>query len=278
MSRCIEPGVGHRDDRVVVPGQDESRLAQPRQERHGRPARHRGELVVVTARRPGPLSLMQGGAGRGPVGPGRAAVEVAGAPAAGGRGPGGAAGTSAAPAPRAGPAPSARPPRWRPAPPAAPGPLDRGEVLRHRAAPGDAEHVRLLVAELGEQPGDQPQPGETVRPRRQRRAADAGRVEPDHLGRRIHRGRERLECLQASADAIDQQQRRARRVAYPVRPGLIATLSRCGPTATLCTREGGPQRAEAYACLGRAGPWDPAAPQRSVEEQGDGEADGPVVV
>ena len=48
-----QPGVGQRDDRVVVPGQDQRRLPQSRQQRQAGPARRGGELVQVAARRAG---------------------------------------------------------------------------------------------------------------------------------------------------------------------------------------------------------------------------------
>src|ERR1039458_6865376 len=69
---------------------------------------------------------------------------------------------------------------------------------------GDAEHVDAVVAELGQHVRDQPaEPAEAVRPAGRGRAADAGRVEPDRLDRRIEFGHERLEQLQAGPDAVD---------------------------------------------------------------------------
>jgi hypothetical protein len=98
--------------------------------------------------------------------------------------------------------------------PAAARALERGEVLRHAPAPGDAEHVDLPVAKLSQHATDQrAQPGEPVRAGRLGRAADARRVEPDDLHRRVELTHERLEQLQAGADAVDQQQR------YPLGAG-----------------------------------------------------------
>ena len=87
--------------------------------------------------------------------------------------------------------------------------VEQGEVLSDPATPGDAEHVCLIVAELGEQARHQPaQAGEAVGQAGQRRAADSRDVETDDLDGGIERVDERLEQLQAGADAVDQQQRR----------------------------------------------------------------------
>src|SRR6202044_3615947 len=89
------------------------------------------------------------------------------------------------------------------------------EVLRDRPAPGNAEHVGLAIAELGQQPGHQAaQAGETVRPGGQRGTADPGNVEADDAERGIKLVDERLQQLQAGADAVDQQQGHA-----PAGPG-----------------------------------------------------------
>ena len=70
--------------------------------------------------------------------------------------------------------------------PAAPaGVLDR-ELLRQRAAPGEAEHVDPVVTQLVEHP--RKHPGQLREPGRQdadRGAADAGGVEPDDVDARI---------------------------------------------------------------------------------------------
>ena len=97
-------------------------------------------------------------------------------------------------------------------------------MLRDRAAPGDAEHVCAVVAEFGEQLADEPaQASEAVRPGRQRRSADSGHVEADDFERRVKLVNERLEQLQTGADAVDQQQRRLRRLApEPAAPGRTA--------------------------------------------------------
>jgi hypothetical protein len=81
------------------------------------------------------------------------------------------------------------------------------ELLRDPAAPGDAEHVDRVVAERRQHPGDQPaQPAEAVRGRRQGRSADTGNVETDHAQRRVKRVHERLQQIQAGADAVDHEQ------------------------------------------------------------------------
>jgi hypothetical protein len=204
--RVHQPCVGQRDDRVVVARDDQRRLAEQRQERQAGPARSRGELVQVPPRRPDPVPVVHRHRDPSRVGPRRPPVQVARDllqvaavkvtprrhqlrehrglgrhhEGAGSRGD-----EHQAAAPRT---------------------LERGEVLGHAAAPGDAEHVDLVVAEFGQQPGDQhAQPGEAVRRGRRRGAADTRRVEPDHLDRRVELAHERLEQLQAGADAVDQQ-------------------------------------------------------------------------
>src|SRR5205085_8192867 len=69
---------------------------------------------------------------------------------------------------------------------------------------------------LGQHPRDQPaQPGEAVRARRLRGAADAGRVEPDHVDAGVEFPDERLEYIEADTDAVDQQQRGPGRASGP---------------------------------------------------------------
>jgi hypothetical protein len=211
-----QPGVGQRDDRVVVTGQDERPLAEQRQERHAGPARARGELVQVPARRADPVAVVH--RGRDPLGvlPRRTAVDRAGHPLHV---------VAVQVAPRRDHARQHRRPgrhhqragrggdQYQPP---APGALERGEVLRDRPAPGDAEHVDLVVAELGQHARDQrAQPGEPVRAGRLGRPAHTRRVEPDDFNARVQRPDERLEHLQAGADAVDQQQRRPVHSASP---------------------------------------------------------------
>jgi hypothetical protein len=113
--------------------------------------------------------------------------------------------------------------------PPAPARAAQRELLGQLAAPGEAEDVGGLVAELVEQPAQQPgQGGEPVGPGGQRGAAHAGDVEADHLDRRVERIDERLEDLQAGADTIGQQQRRP----VPVE-GRIATRSGVPDTTTV---------------------------------------------
>jgi hypothetical protein len=207
-------GVGQRDERVVVAGQDERALAEQRQERHAGPARARGELVQVPARRSDPVAVVH--RRRDPLGvvPRRTPVDRAGHPLH---------------------VVAVQVATWRhhvrehrrpgrhhqragrggdQHQPAAARPLEHGEVLRDGSAPGDAEHVDLSVAELGQHARDQrAQPGEPVRAGRHGRAAHARRVEPDHVDARVGLADERLEQFQAGADAVDQQQR------WPARPG-----------------------------------------------------------
>jgi hypothetical protein len=99
-------------------------------------------------------------------------------------------------------------------PPAARALLER-ELLRQRAAPGHAQHVDFLVSELVEQPRGQPrQGGGTVGQGGRRRAAHARHVEYDRRGP-VERVEERLDQLDVGADAVEDEQRRARRVAAP---------------------------------------------------------------
>jgi len=205
-----QPGIDQRDDRVVVSGQDERRLAQPRQERQAGPARRGGELVHVAARRADPVTVVHRRHDLRGIDSRQPAVEVAGDPLQVAR---------VQVTPRCRQVHQDRRPgrhhrrtgRGRHEhEPAAPGPLEGGEVLGDAAAPGDAEHVDAIVAELGQHGRDQPaEPAEAVRPARRGRAADARRVEPDHLDGRVELVYERLEQFKAGTDAVDQQQRDA---------------------------------------------------------------------
>ncbi len=203
-----QPAVGQRDDRVVVAGQDEGRLADRPQERHAGPARRGGELVQVAAGHPGPvLVMMHRGRDLLGVDPRHPAVQGTGhllqvaaiqvtprrqqvhehrRPGRQHHGAGG---------------------RRHQHQPAAPGGLETREVLGDAPAPGDAEHVDLLVAQLGQHARDQPaQPAEPVRPGRRRRAADARRVEAHHVHRRVERADKGLQQFQLRPDTVDEQE------------------------------------------------------------------------
>jgi hypothetical protein len=202
-----QPGVGQRDDRVVVAGHDERARAQPRQERHAGPARRGGELVQVAAREPGPVVVVHGRRDLFRVDSRQPAVDVAGDPPQV---------LAIQVAPRRHHVPEHLGPGRDHHQPgggrhqhqaAAPGALERGEVLGDPATPGDSEHVDLVVSDFGQHAGDQPaQPAEPVRPGRPGRAADAGRVEPDHLDGRVERGHERREQFEVGANTVDEQE------------------------------------------------------------------------
>jgi hypothetical protein len=278
-----QPGVDQRDERVVVAGHDQRRLPQQRQERQAGPARARGELVQVPAGWPDPVAVIHRPGRPGGIGAGRPAVDAARHPLQ-------------VPAVQVTPGrhhvhEHRGPGRHHHRPgrgghqhqPAAPVPLERGEVLRDRAAPGDAQHVDLAVAELGEQVRDQPaQPGEPVRARRLGRAAYPGRVEPDHVQGRVKLGHERLEQLQAGADAVDEQQRHPagrpgpQAAAAPARAHRDPQLPAAhGHAAHLSGREhrflarrcvpGGPGRPARAGCLsGRRPGWPARRRSRST--------------
>ena len=82
------------------------------------------------------------------------------------------------------------------------------ELLCDEPAEREAEHVRLLVAELVEQFGGKlRERGDRQRPQLRRRAARARRVEDDgprHLRKSLLR---RQPGVDAAADAVDHQQR-----------------------------------------------------------------------
>ncbi len=209
-------GVGQRDERVVVAGHDERALPEQRQERQAGPARARGELVQVPARRADPVAVVHRRRDMPGVLPRRTPVDRPGHPLH--------VAAVHIPPRRHHVLEHRRPPRHHQRAgrggdqhqPTAARPVERGEVLRDGPAPGDAEHVDLAVAELGQHAGDQrTQPGEPVRAGRLRRAADAWRIEPDHVDARVDLADERLEQLQTGADPVDQQQRRP---AHSTRP------------------------------------------------------------
>jgi hypothetical protein len=275
-----QPGVGQRDDRVVVAGQDERPLPQQRQERQAGPAGAREELVQVPAGRADPVAVVHRRRDQLGVLPRRTPVDRAGHPLQ-------VAAVQVAPG-----RDHAREHPWpgrhheRPGrggdqhQPAAAGALERGEVLRDAPAPGDAEHVHLVVTKLGQQARDRPaQPGEPVRAGRLGRTAHPGRVEPDDLHPRVQGPDERLEQLQAGADAVDQQQRgpaRARREPargahrdpqLPAADGQAADLS--GREHTCRARRPVPGRPCGRACAGsgavrrRVRPARPRSPSTS---------------
>jgi hypothetical protein len=82
-------------------------------------------------------------------------------------------------------------------------------LLRQAAAPGHAQDIGLLMAELVEQAAQQRrQRPQMVGNHRRGRSADARQVEPDDLAPRVERVNERLQQLKAGPDAVAQQQRR----------------------------------------------------------------------
>jgi hypothetical protein len=92
--------------------------------------------------------------------------------------------------------------------------LRQGELLGQATTPGDPQQVDALVAEMVEEPSDQPgQPGQPVGEPRQGRPAHPGDVETDHLDRGVEVVDEGLEHLQAGPDAVGQDQRGAGPVA-----------------------------------------------------------------
>jgi hypothetical protein len=213
-----DPGVDDRDDRVVISGHDQGGRPQLRQKRQAGPAEGGDQLVVVAPGRTQPGGGVQQVTGHDRVFPRGTAVQLAG----------NAGRVSGVPVP----------PRREHAhqDPRIPGDHDRArrgrhqhqaahpvrpaqrELLREPAAPGDAEDVGLLIVELVEQAGQQRrQHGQVIRNDRGRRAADARHVEPDDGPPRIEGVDERLEQLQAHADAVAQQQRRPARDAWPHR-------------------------------------------------------------
>jgi hypothetical protein len=203
-----QPRVGQRDDRVIVPGQHERPLPQQRQERHAGPARAGGELIDVAPRRADPVVPGQHRGDALRIRPGSAPVQLAcharkesGVGISAGRDHLGEHGRLGWHHERAG---SGADQHEAPAPV----PLREGELLRHTAAPRDAEHVRAGVTQLGQQPAEQPaQASEPVRAGRHRRPAGSRHVEPDDIDRRVERFDERVKQLKAGPDPVDQQQR-----------------------------------------------------------------------
>jgi len=78
-------------------------------------------------------------------------------------------------------------------------------MLRQGASPGDTQDIGLLVAELVEQVTHQGrQCGQVVRNYRRLGPADARHVEPDDFSLGVERVDERLQQLEAGADAVAQ--------------------------------------------------------------------------
>ena len=248
-----DPGVDQRDDGVVVAGQDQGGLGQPRQPRQAGPADAGGELVVVASGRAGACRGVQQDAGQRRVVAHAAAVKL---PGDAGR----VCGVVVAPRgehaqqdagmsgdhQRAG----AGGHQYQAAHPVR---AAQGELLREPAAPGDAQHVGLLIAELVEQPAEQwRQRGQVVRKRRRRGSADAGHVEPDDGPPPVQRVDERLEHLQGGADAVAQQQRRPVRVPVPHCDSQDAPADAQGPY--LLARDGAVRPAWYQLAQAAAGP------------------------
>ena len=211
-----DPRVDQRDDRVVVPGQDQRGRSQPAQPRQAGPADAGQQLVVVAPGRGGARRGVQQLAGQGRGLPQAAPVQLAGD------------------ADRVFRVPVAP---WREHAQQhlrVPGYHERArpgghqhqavhpvraaqrELLREPAAPGDAQDVGPRDAEPVEQPGQQRrQGGQVVGHHRGRGLADAGHVEPDDAPPRVQRVDERLKQLQAPADPVAQQQRRPARGSVP---------------------------------------------------------------
>ena len=235
-----DPGVDHRDDRVVVPGDDQRRLPDQPQERQAAPAGAGGQLVVVAAPRAEPRVGVQ--RPRGPLGVGahRAAVDL----------PGDAARVLGV----------AVPPRGE-------HPGQHARVRRHherarcrsRRAPAAGTGARCWTAKCWASPPPQDSPrtstgpsmpepvqhagddrgegGQDVGDDRPRRAAHARDVEPDHRPPRVQRVDERLQHLQARADAVHQQQRR-----HGTRPSPGRTETRSVRPAAVTVRTYVPRR------------------------------------
>ena len=205
----LQPRVGDRDDRVVVAAHHQRRLPQEAQERQARPADHGRQLVVVAALGAGAGgAVQQGGTERG-VGAHRAAVDLRGdlrgvrrvTVASRGGHDLQHAGTG-----RHHQCAGAGRDQHHPA--YAPRRLHR-QLLGQAAAPGEAEDVEAAVPEPGHQRGHPGgQPGDRVGQRRQRGAADTRNVEADDPAVGVQLVDQRLQRLEADADAVAQQERR----------------------------------------------------------------------
>ena len=200
-----DPPVHGRDDRVVVAGQDQRRLPDQLREGQAGPAGDRQLLVEVSAPVAAARVGQQGDGAR--VRPHRAAVDP-GSHRAGVLG-------VLEPPPRQHLADEGRAARDHHAgggadedEPPAPASLLEGELLGERTTPRHAEHVGLRMAQLVEDPGDEPaHVPEPVRPARRRRPSHARHVEADDPRRRRQRVDERLQPLDRHAEAVHQEQR-----------------------------------------------------------------------
>ncbi len=203
------PRVDGRDDRIVVPRQYQGGLTYQRQQREAGPAEDGQRLVAIAS---GPYELCRGAqqlTGERRVVAHAAAVELT-------SDAGRTSMVAIAPRPQhaeqsawvAGHHQAA----WRAShqhESAYPCWAQDGEMLRQGASPGDAQDIGLLVAELVEQVTHQRrQCGQVVRNYRWLGPADARHVEPDDFSLGAERVDERLQQLEAGADAIAQHQRR----------------------------------------------------------------------
>ena len=210
------PRVDGRDDRIVVPRQYQGGLTYQRQQREAGPAEDGQRLVAIAS---GPYELCRGAqqlTGERRVVAHAAAVELT-------SDAGRTSMVAIAPRPQhaeqsawvAGHHQAA----WRAShqhESAYPCWAQDGEMLRQGASPGDAQDIGLLVAELVEQVTHQRrQCGQVVRNYRWLGPADARHVEPDDFSLGVERVDERLQQLEAGADAIAQHQRRP--LGFPLR-------------------------------------------------------------
>ena len=207
--RAHDPRVHQGDDRVVVPGEDQGRLPDERQHGEARPADPGEELKEVADTGPEPLLFVQDAPRLVRPPSHLAAVQQRG------DGPGV---RRVAVAPRsehlaehaeaARHHQHARPGGDQHQSPAATWVLE-GQLLGQTAAPGDAEDVEPVVAELVEEPPEEArQQCEVVGHLGCGGTPDAGYVEPDHLDPRVDLVDERLEQVEAGPDAVAEHQRR----------------------------------------------------------------------
>ncbi|MCY1421496.1 hypothetical protein D9M71_371540 [compost metagenome] len=199
--------VDQRDDRVVVAGQHQGRLADLVQPVEAGPA-EAGEQLPVVAELAAGAHLAGEGQGQLRVAAEAAAVDVRGDARAVGR---------LDVAPRAGHAHEHLRLARQHHRAGGSGGEDQllaalrivvGELLGQRAAPGHADGGDLAVVQVVEHARHQlGQAGEAVGRAGGRRAADPGYVEGDHFEVRVQRGDEGEHQLQVGADAVEDQQR-----------------------------------------------------------------------
>ena len=199
------PRVYSRDDRVIVPRQYQGGLTHQRQQREAGPAEDGQHLVAIA---PGPHEVCRGAqqlTGERRVVAHAAAVELA-------SDAGGVSMVAIAPRPEHAEQ-SARVAGHHQAAwcgshqhqPTYPFRAQEGEMLRQGASPGDTQDIGLLVAELVEQVTHQGrQRRQVVRNYRWLGPADARHVEPDDFSLGVERVDERLQQLEAGADAVAQ--------------------------------------------------------------------------